>query len=114
MLVESTVFKDFLGDLFMIINDKLIDKIAKLAKLDVSDLDKKKMAQQLSKILNHMKLMDEISVDGINPMFHGCIEEYKLREDEVVDFEDKSLLLNPNYKQDNYFTVPNVIAEEEY
>ena len=97
----------------MIINDTLMDRIAKLAKLCVKDSDKKRLSQQLSEILEHMKVMDDIDVSDTAPMFHACVEEQPLREDEVRVFDEKPLLDNATQKKDHYFAVPNIIVEED-
>ena len=97
----------------MIVNDKLIEKIAKLAKLYVKEGDKKRLSSQLSEILEHMKVMDDVDVDGVEPMFHGCQELHSPREDSVENFDENPLLDNVLGKKDNYISVPNIIVEEE-
>jgi len=97
----------------MIINDALIEKIAKLAKLNLKDSDKKTLSVELSKILEHMELMNEVDVSQTEPMFHSCLEEHKLRGDEVESFDSKLLLSNVLEKKETYISVPNIIVEEE-
>lgn len=97
----------------MLINSGLIEKIAKLAKLYVKDSDKNKLSSQLSEILEHMKVMDEVDVSGVDPMFHACLENDELRNDLVECFEGHSLLDNVLEKKDDYISVPNIIVEEE-
>jgi aspartyl/glutamyl-tRNA(Asn/Gln) amidotransferase C subunit len=97
----------------MIINGKLIEKIAKLAKLYVKDSEKNKLSYQLSEILEHMKVMDEVDVSGVEPAFHACLEYEELRSDSVESFKGDSLLGNVFEKRDDYISVPNIIVEEE-
>jgi len=49
----------------MVLNKEKIKHIAKLSKLEFSDSEIKKFGQQLSAILEYVKLLDEADVSGI-------------------------------------------------
>lgn len=93
----------------MKITNDLIDKIANLARLDVTKKDKSLLAEQLTQIVEHMRVLDQLDVSNVSPMFHGCIETKVLREDEVVPFDHESIMKSACVTESDYFAVPNII-----
>ena len=49
----------------MILNKEKIEHIAKLSELEFSDSELEKFSQQLSAILEYVKLLDEVDVSGV-------------------------------------------------
>ena len=56
--------------------------VAKLARLRVSDDEVDRIADELSKILEHVEKMDELDLDGVEPTSHVVELQNVLREDE--------------------------------
>ncbi|MEI6092763.1 MAG: Asp-tRNA(Asn)/Glu-tRNA(Gln) amidotransferase subunit GatC [bacterium] len=96
----------------MKITGDLVDKIAGLAHLDVTKKNKSLLAEQLTQIVEHMRVLDQVDVSNVEPMFHGCIETKPLRKDEVAPFEHELIMSSATVTQDNYFTVPSIIDGE--
>lgn len=96
----------------MEINKEKIEKIAQLAKLDLSEDEKEKYLKQFPPILNLIKNLDELDIftDGVL----GLEREFsnQLRDDEVVacteDIRDLSLQQAPEL-ENNQIKVQRVL-----
>jgi aspartyl-tRNA(Asn)/glutamyl-tRNA(Gln) amidotransferase subunit C len=55
--------------------------VAKLARLKVTDVEVDRMAEELSKILDHVETMNELDLDGVEPTSHVVDLTNVLRED---------------------------------
>jgi aspartyl-tRNA(Asn)/glutamyl-tRNA(Gln) amidotransferase subunit C len=95
------------------ITNELIDKIATLSCLRIKDSEKPKFAEQLTGILGHMRVLDEVDVKNVTPMYHGCVEEKELRPDEVRPFDPAPIMKNSCGTENDYFAVPNIITGDD-
>ena len=64
----------------MIDRDQVLH-VAKLARLKVTDDEVDHMAEELSKILEHVETMNELDLDGVEPTSHVVDLTNVLRED---------------------------------
>ncbi len=97
----------------MIIDNNTIKKIAQLSALDADDKQAELLAIQLSKILEHMKALDEIDVKGVEPMFFGCDDVHDMREDKVVPFDHSIIKKETRFIEKDLYSVPNIIEDEQ-
>jgi aspartyl-tRNA(Asn)/glutamyl-tRNA(Gln) amidotransferase subunit C len=65
----------------MIDRDQVLH-VAKLARLKVTDDEVDRMAEELSKILEHVETMNELDLEGVEPTSHVIALENVLRRDE--------------------------------
>jgi aspartyl-tRNA(Asn)/glutamyl-tRNA(Gln) amidotransferase subunit C len=56
--------------------------VARLARLRLSDEELERMPAELSKILEHVELMNKLDLDGVEPTSHVVELQNVLREDE--------------------------------
>jgi aspartyl-tRNA(Asn)/glutamyl-tRNA(Gln) amidotransferase subunit C len=94
----------------MEINDATINKLADLAKLDFTDLEKENLKSDLSKITSFFETMNEINTDHIEPLIFMTDEVNLLRNDEpktVISHQEA--LLNAPAKDSDYFRVPKFL-----
>lgn len=86
-------------------------KIADLARLELSEAEVEKYAEQLSAILDHVESLNKLNVDGIEPTAHAVSVPTPLREDVARQDEtlEKSLGNAPDC-EGPFFKVPKVIA----
>ena len=96
----------------MVVDKALVEKIAGLANLKFNESEMKMLAVQLSSILEHMEVLDSIKVDGVTPMFHGCIEEHEPFEDKVELFDPEQITKTTPYIKDRFFCVPSILEGE--
>jgi aspartyl-tRNA(Asn)/glutamyl-tRNA(Gln) amidotransferase subunit C len=68
----------------MSLNKEEVDKIAKLARLELSDEERQAFCQQLSSILNYVSKLSEVNIDGVEPMSHSIPVSNIMRADELL------------------------------
>jgi len=87
-----------------------VEKIARLACLEVSPEQAETYADSLSQILDLVGQMNAVDTSGIEPMAHPQETPLRMREDRVTepDMRDRLLELAPA-SEDGLFLVPRVI-----
>ena len=88
---------------------KDVEHVAKLARLELSEEEKKMFTGQLSDVLAHVEKMNQVNTEGIEPMNHP-IDFSNVMRDDVVHYEHtrEELMANaPDVEQD-YFKVPKI------
>jgi aspartyl-tRNA(Asn)/glutamyl-tRNA(Gln) amidotransferase subunit C len=94
----------------MSVDAATVKRVARLARIAVSDADVPVLQGELNAILGFVEQLDEVNVDGIEPMTSVTPMILKKRLDIVNDGEiaDK-VTANAPASDDNYFMVPKVI-----
>ena len=96
----------------MEVNKKLIQDIAKLAKLEFDAKSTKEMKADLEKMLAFVDKLNEIDTDGVDPLIYMSDEINVLREDEITEeTSQKDALKNAPSKDSDYFKVPTVLKK---
>ena len=95
----------------MTVDDKLIDKLAKLSSLEISDEKKESLKSELGDIINFVENLNEIDVSDIEATFSTIEGGTPLREDVPAQDLDraKAILENAPKSEDGYFVVPKII-----
>ena len=90
-------------------NDE-VRHIAKLARLGISDEEVGKFSRQLSDILGHAKMLEEIDTSNVEPIAQITGLKDVFFEDAVknCDISDALLEQSPMPKQDNMLKVKNI------
>lgn len=85
-------------------------KVAKLAHIAVPDENLPELAGWLNGIINFMEQLNEVDVDGVEPMTSITPMRLKLRKDQVTDggMADKILNNAPDARE-GFFAVPKVM-----
>ncbi len=85
-------------------------RVAKLARIRVPDENLPALAGELSHILTFMEQLNEVDVDGIEPMTSVTPMRLKRRADAVTDgdMQDKILSNAPDARE-GFFAVPKVV-----
>lgn len=68
----------------MEVNDEMIDKLAKLARLHFDEDEKKEIGSDLRRMIAFVEKLNEVNLDGVSPMLHVNQEINILRDDEVT------------------------------
>ncbi len=85
-------------------------RVAKLARIRVEEADLPALAGELSGILTFMEQLNEVNVDGIEPMTSVTPMRLKRRKDEVTDGNiQASVLKNAPDAREGFFAVPKVV-----
>jgi aspartyl-tRNA(Asn)/glutamyl-tRNA(Gln) amidotransferase subunit C len=88
-----------------------IEYVAKLARIELTDAQKKKFSQQLGDILAYIDKLKELDVSLVEPMSHVLALKNVFRQDKVRPSLplNKTLSNSPSVSGDNFFSVPKVI-----
>ncbi len=88
-----------------------VKHIAKLAKLEMSDVEIDKFLPQLQGILKNAELLNEVDTEGVEPIAQITGLESVTFEDEVqaCDFSEKLLAQSPMEIQANMIKVKNIL-----
>jgi aspartyl-tRNA(Asn)/glutamyl-tRNA(Gln) amidotransferase subunit C len=91
-----------------------VKKVATLARLELSDADLVRMADQLNNILKYVDQLAEVNTDGVEPMAHPLPVQNVFREDVPTPSlpVDAALQNAPNRLAD-FFGVPAVFDTDE-
>jgi aspartyl-tRNA(Asn)/glutamyl-tRNA(Gln) amidotransferase subunit C len=85
-------------------------KVAKLARIRVEEADLPDLAQKLSGILGFMEQLNEVNVDGVEPMTSVTPMRLKRRADVVTDGNIQAQILkNAPDAREGFFAVPKVV-----
>ncbi len=95
----------------MTVDDKLVEKLAKLSSLEIDDSRKEKLKSELADIINFVENLNEIDVSNIDATFNTVEGGTPLRED--ISTQDlqraKHILEHAPKSEDGYFIVPKII-----
>jgi aspartyl-tRNA(Asn)/glutamyl-tRNA(Gln) amidotransferase subunit C len=96
----------------MKIDNELVDRLAELSKLEFDEQAKESLKKDLGKILDLVKKLEEVDVDGVEPLIYMTEEKNVLRKDVVSDMVTKEeALQNAPLRDSDYFKVPKVIKK---
>lgn len=85
-------------------------RVAHLARIEVAEDQLETLAGELSNILGFMEQLNEVDVDGVEPMTSVTPMDLKRRKDVVSDggYQDKILSNAPDARE-GFFAVPKVV-----
>ena len=94
----------------MSVDTATVRHIARLARIAVSDAEVAALAPELSNILGWVEQLQEVDVDGVEPMTAVIPNTLRLRDDEVTDGGIREdVLKNAPAAEHGFFAVPKVI-----
>ena len=97
----------------MRLNEKMVDKIAALSKLEFKDKEKAMIINDMNKMLEFVDQLKELNTDQVAPLIHMSEEINILREDEVVEtISQEDALKNAPSKDSTYFKLPKVLDKK--
>jgi len=93
---------------------EVIEHIAKLARLDLSDQEKDLYAKQLSDILGYVNELQKLDISDVSDIGQITGLENQLAKDEIVDcgISKEDLFKNAPAQQDGYIKVKSVLGRE--
>jgi aspartyl-tRNA(Asn)/glutamyl-tRNA(Gln) amidotransferase subunit C len=94
----------------MQVDEATVRRIARLARIKVTDAEAKALEKELSGILDWVKQLDEVDVGNVEPMTRVIPMTLKKREDKVTDGEiPEQVLANAPQREGDFFVVPKVV-----
>jgi aspartyl-tRNA(Asn)/glutamyl-tRNA(Gln) amidotransferase subunit C len=96
----------------MKVDNKLIEDLARLAKLKFDKQAIEKMKADLESILGFVDKLSEIDTEGVDPLIYLSEELNVLRTDEIgEEITQEDALKNAPEKDSDYFKVPTVLKK---
>ena len=93
-----------------IVDIQSVNKIARLARLNIPENDKDNLIIDLNNILEFVAQLEEVETSNIEPLASVTGHKLPLRIDEVTDGNIEDLVLqNAPEKSSGFFVVPKVI-----
>lgn len=94
----------------MEVNDAMIEKLAHLSRLQFDDAEKKEIKNDLQKMISFVEKLNELDLEGVEPLLHMSDEVNVLREDEIKgSISREDALKNAPLHDEKFFKVPKVI-----
>ena len=94
----------------MSVDQNTVRRIARLARIAVADEDVPHLQGELNAILAFVEQLNEVDVEGVEPMTSVTPMVMKKRQDEVTDGGIPELIVrNAPATEDNFFLVPKVV-----
>jgi aspartyl-tRNA(Asn)/glutamyl-tRNA(Gln) amidotransferase subunit C len=94
----------------MSVDTATVRRIARLARIAVTDDEVPHLAGELNAILDFVAQLEEVNVDGVEPMTSVTPMAMKKRADIVTDGEIAGdIVKNAPATEDHYFLVPKVV-----
>ena len=94
----------------MAIDKQTVVKVARLARIAVSDDEAEALRGELNAILGFVEQLDEVDVDGVEPMTAVVHVPMKSREDIVTaGGHAEKVLANAPVREGPFFAVPKVV-----
>ncbi len=94
----------------MSVDAATVRNIARLARIALSDAEVAALAPELNNILGWVEQLQEVDVEGVEPMTAVIPNQLRLREDEVTDGGIREdVLKNAPLAEHGSFAVPKVI-----
>jgi len=87
-----------------------IEKVARLARLELSEEEKEIFGNQMEQILTYMEQLNRIDTTGVEPTSHAIPIYNVFRDDEVkLSFPQEEVLAIAPDEEDGHFKVPRII-----
>jgi aspartyl-tRNA(Asn)/glutamyl-tRNA(Gln) amidotransferase subunit C len=87
-----------------------VKRVARLARIAVSEEDAERMTGELNTILGFVEQLNEVDVKGVEPMTSVIPMEMKKRQDSVTDGgKAADIVANAPATDENFFLVPKVV-----
>jgi len=94
----------------MQVDEATVRRIARLARIEISEAEAKGLEKELSGILDWVKQLDEVDTSAVEPMTRVVAQKLKMRDDVVTDGNiADAITANAPLAEDHYFVVPKVV-----
>ena len=96
----------------MEVTDALVSKLAHLSRLEFNEGERAEIKNDLQRMIVFVDKLNELNLEGVEPLLYLSEEENVLRDDEVRgSVSREEALKNAPLKDDHFFKVPKVIRK---
>ena len=94
----------------MEIETETVIKIARLSRIKITDIESADIQKDLNKIVEFVKKLGEIDIDGIDEFNFGKTNIEDMRKDSVTIYDNTDdILKNTKNKNQDFFAVPKIV-----
>jgi aspartyl-tRNA(Asn)/glutamyl-tRNA(Gln) amidotransferase subunit C len=94
----------------MEVNNQMVEKLAHLSRLQFNENEKAEIKNDLQRTIVFVEKLNELNLDGVEPLLHMSDEVNVLREDEIKgSISRNEALKNAPLHDEQFFKVPKVI-----
>ena len=94
----------------MSVDTATVKRVARLARIAVAEDEVEKLKGELNAILAFVEQLNEVNVDGVEPLTSVVEQTMKKRQDVVTDGHiPQKVTANAPVADDNFFVVPKVV-----
>ena len=94
----------------MEIDTETVVKIARLSRIRINEDESADIQKDLNRIVEFVKKLGEIDIDGIDEFNFGKTNIEDMRKDSVTIFDNTDdILKNTKNKNQDFFTVPKIV-----
>ncbi|HSM95854.1 MAG TPA: Asp-tRNA(Asn)/Glu-tRNA(Gln) amidotransferase subunit GatC [Rhizomicrobium sp.] len=94
----------------MSVDKDTVRRIAKLARIALDESRVEPMERELNGILAWVEQLQEVNVEGVEPMTSVVAQKLKMRDDVVTDGNiAEAVTANAPMSEDHFFVVPKVV-----
>ena len=94
----------------MEIETETVIKIARLSRIKINEGESADIQKDLNRIVEFVKKLGEIDIDGIDEFNFGKTNIEDMRKDSVTIFDNTDdILKNTKNKNQDFFTVPKIV-----
>jgi aspartyl-tRNA(Asn)/glutamyl-tRNA(Gln) amidotransferase subunit C len=95
------------------VDEKLVQEIASLARLDLTNEETKMFVSQFKDILEYVSILNEVDTENVPPAYLSSANQSVMREDEIEEsVPTKDFLSNVPQSKDDYVLIPRVHTEQ--
>ena len=94
----------------MEIDTETVLKIARLSRIKINEGESADIQRDLNRIVEFVKKLGEIDIDGIDEFNFGKTNIEDMRKDQVTIYDNTDdILKNTKNKNQDFFTVPKIV-----
>lgn len=98
----------------MSLSESDVKKVAKLARIAISDDDVPHLKEELNGILDWIEQLNEVDIDGVEAMTSSVETRLPMREDALAEGptgggQPDAIVANAPKTEDHFFVVPKVV-----
>lgn len=94
----------------MHVDEQTVRRIARLARLKITDAEAKGLEAEISGILDWVEQLKQVDTDNVEPMTRVVAQDMKKRADVVTDgAKADDIVANAPMTEDHFFVVPKVV-----
>ena len=95
------------------VNEKLVDEIASLARLDLTNEETEMFVSQFKDILDYVGILNEVDTEQVPPAYLSLENKSVIREDIIEEsVPTREFLSNAPQSKSDYVVIPRVHIEQ--